>query len=552
MLIKYNSFILNENVADAKTFLNKLGKPNDGENQKKFNGIQISDRHPDFLAIKDMLVRNPGWTYLFTRFRFVEDIPISELKSMYEKLLEYKDLLTQMPKVEEFYKNNTTSSRDWIRPYLAPTKKEKAFEELGDDIEQMSTYRNYKRLFHELTPDLKKEVVAAGKRTVTKLTALADDFYKLKDDNGNGADNLRKFFLTKLSRYHDVESLCLALDKFIKGTSGRDAVGFINRIEDTNKSLAKTKRTDILIAPGKYYDYNVVVTDIKSLESNRSLHSNTSHCIANNEYHWNSYVGGDDLYNKQYYIDNFELSQSDLWSVVGFTINKDGGLRAAHIKNDNSVDLKELKKYVAKWGITWDLFRPMNTNEINLKKKMVKLNNELKSLPAEKLDLTEEKIREYVDEGADVNIGCAKLLQYAIRLKNIPLIDFLIDNGASLEIGSKRPIRVAIKQGDMSIIKHLVVKGASKLYLMRYFAKFNILTGVQFLIDSGVDIDDSDGITLKWASQYGNVDIVKILIDNGIKNGVDESLDYAHLFINSGDNYKEVYNMLKTYKETLK
>ena len=136
MVFKYNVFVgeksVNENIQQSKKFLKDryvLGKvakslnlitgklqsemeggkktillsdfaPADQEAIKlKIREVKLTDeevrtieRDPDFIKVRELLKDNPGWTYIFVYFYFVEGVPMDELKDIYDKLIEFNQL----------------------------------------------------------------------------------------------------------------------------------------------------------------------------------------------------------------------------------------------------------------------------------------------------------------------------------------------------------------------------------------------------------------------------------------------------------------------------
>lgn len=114
----------------------------------------------------------------------------------------------------------------------------------------------------------------------------------------------------------------------------------------------------------------VVIFPVESFESSKKLGS-ASWCIARNEYQFNSYTDNE---SKQYFMYDFNKNESDVTSMVGFTLYTHGTVRASHLKNDDDFDF--LSNYS-------DLHLEVLKNDF----KKFKLNDEYSKVMKEKYNL---------------------------------------------------------------------------------------------------------------------------------------------------------------------
>ena len=345
-----DTFVLNKAVKELSTdrgtktdpsgmfLLDKDGYPikfNDlpeeikGEAKKKIREIKLSEeelrqveRHPKFQEIRDFLGDKLGWAQLFTYLYFKERTEISELKGIFADLVTYGDLLNKLRRpISNFIDPNIPNNT----------------EQLIDDIEDIKRYRKLKRFIDEFNSDLKRDYASSPKFFKDKLMDIAGAFDDLgKDDETNRIDfekqrTIQKRFFDKIGRYKTVRELTAGAESFLKAESNAGVAKFYEAIERCNK---------------KYGDYGVkvmydegglMVMEVKSFAACKDLFSNTSWCIAQYLGQWNSYVGGDDVYNKQYAILNFNLATSNNESIIGITIEPKQNVRACHLKNDAGV-----------------------------------------------------------------------------------------------------------------------------------------------------------------------------------------------------------------------
>ncbi len=79
---------------------------------------------------------------------------------------------------------------------------------------------------------------------------------------------------------------------------------------------------------------NVFVFEIKNYQTCKDLGS-ASWCIVRDEEYFDDYTSEGD---RQYFIYDFNKDSSDIESMMGFTLHKNGSLRTQHYKNDDYID----------------------------------------------------------------------------------------------------------------------------------------------------------------------------------------------------------------------
>ncbi len=84
-----------------------------------------------------------------------------------------------------------------------------------------------------------------------------------------------------------------------------------------------------------------------------------------------------------------------------------------------------------------------------------------------------------------------KELMKVENLENLEKIQLLVSQGADVNIGNGVPLRHAAEYGNLNIVKYLVEHGAD-IYVKK-------------------DTDDS----LRWAAKRGNLEVVKYLVEQG-------------------------------------
>lgn len=498
---KYNHFIesniVNENIQMAKKFLADRIKTKDGEKPTP-EQIKAAESDPDFNRIKQMLSKHPGYVYAFTKFHFQDGVSLKDLEEVYNKLKKYRQV--SGIKAIDDYANHIPTADDQ-RP---------GFEILGDDIAKVELGRITKEFVDQLSGNIRDEYRRASDVIKDKVDGIAKAFDELGTDDDGKKDleknaTLQKNFFSKISRYKTLSDVINNANNFLMASTNEGLEKLIKAIDRINKRFGDINGVDIM-----YNDHDFLIVEVKSYQANNALNSNTSHCIASNRGHWDSYVGGDSLYNKQYYIYNFNIPNSDNNSIIGITIEHGGTIRACHNKPDH--DLKSniksiLKKWESEYNIDDNLFRyfkPMTDDEKELKRRRVIANRELV-----KKGLTAKQITEYVNDGGDPNAQSGKPLINAIEDNNLEVVKTLFELGAIANIGEPKtfPIRNA---SSIEMLKLLVENGAE--ITAETISKEENVTNyetLKYLLDNGGDPNSDNALP------------IRVLI-KGFKNDKDE------------------------------
>ncbi len=487
--------------------------------KKKFREIKITedeqrnlDRMPKFQDIRKLIGDKLGWAQLFTYLHFKEGTSMEELGSIYSDLVSYGDILGRL--------------RRPIGNYVDPNISNNA-EQLIDDIEDIKRYRKLKKFIDEFNSDLKKDYASSPKFFKDKLIDIASAFDELGKEDGkinpDRQKSIQKRFFDKIGRYKSVRELTAGAEAFLKAESNAGTAKFYQAIENCNK---------------KYGDYGVkvlydegglMIMEVKSFASCKDLFSNTSWCIAQYLGQWNSYVGGDDIYTKQYSILNFNLSPSDNESMIGITIEPKQRVRACHLKNDanaastyNSIFNKFEKSLGLPIGFIWEGLVPMSPKEIEEKKKRVVANREVV-----KKGLTIEQLKKYiVEDGADVNAGNGAALDNAVADDDIEKVEFLLDYQASANLRSRQEATVN-KVKSFPILKLLISKGA-EITPQVFKSLVEDDEAVKFCLDNGLDPNFNDNMPMRIAIKNGKLNLVKMLEEYNVDSDNRRQMNTKH------------------------
>jgi ankyrin repeat protein len=527
---------------------NDLPEEIKGEARKKVREIKLSEdelrqveRHPKFQEIRDLLGDKLGWAQMFTYLYFKERTDISELKGIFDDLITYGDLLNKLRRpISNYIDANITNNT----------------EQLIDDIEDIKRYRKLKKFIDEFNSDLKRDYANSPKFFKDKLMDIAGAFDELgKDNDTNRIDfekqrTIQKRFFDKIGRYKTIRELTAGAELFLKSESNADVVKFYEAIDKCNK-----KYGDYGVKV-MYDDGGLLIMEVKSFAACKDLFSNTSWCIAQYLGQWNSYVGGDDVYTKQYSIINFNLAPSNNESIIGITIAPKQAVKACHLKNDagasgtfQGIFNKFEKELGLEKGFIWSGLEPMTDAEISEKKRRIVANREVI-----KKGLSLEDLKKYiVEDGADVNAGNGAALDNAVADDNIEKVEFLLDYGASANLRSRQEATVN-KVKSFDILKLLISKGAD-ITPQVFKSLVEDEDAVKFCLDNGLDPNFEDNMPLRIAVKNGKLNLVRLLeeydvnSDNRRQMNTKHAAEYQHwdileYFISKGGSYTQGFEQV--------
>jgi len=201
----------------------------------------------------------------------------------------------------------------------------KAYKESADKY--TSSYRileNMNDTMHAIIKDHKIQQLAHSISS-NKYMHLYDEksykivelIYDLKIDESKFQDYIGK----KMAAYKTTEEFNTALRQFV---ASLDSFNPFNIEEKANQYDAR------IIS----YTDDIMILEITDFEQSTSLGS-SSWCISREESYFESYTENN---NVQYFIYDFNKLSSDNNSMIGITLDSDGLIYAAHLKNDDSVE----------------------------------------------------------------------------------------------------------------------------------------------------------------------------------------------------------------------
>lgn len=256
-----------------------------GENMDHAKSI-IGKKMEAFDKLKTLLAKNLGYIGKFTEYLMNDNIKYSDLVELYEKILDLKT------------KNATID--------ISNLSYEKAIDKIIDINNDLSI----NSLISEFPSEQKKfakNIIAKNGNDISTYNVLLK--VSKKEDI--------KAFLSKVSRYKDEDSLYSALKVFSKD---------VNNDRDKVKEVLSNMKSEIV-----FENDNIMVVKVDSNEDIKILGSDTSWCILSIGM-WNQYTKN----RLQYIVYDYDKDEFDPTFKIGFTLNKDSTVHAAHDILDNS------------------------------------------------------------------------------------------------------------------------------------------------------------------------------------------------------------------------
>jgi len=468
--------------------------------------IQKAEKANIIEDVKTLVGKKQGYVYMFLYFHLVEQVPLEELKSLIKDLDSNGDLLQRL-------RRNITNYIDTDVP--------NNFEQLVDDIQNIERYRKSKKFINEFPTNIKKEYDEALPYLKDKLVGVATAFDELGKENGvidkAKQKAIQKRFFQKIKAYPNLSEIIKGAENFIKAESNGAYSKFI-------EAIYKTKQYGVDHSAELLYDENeVILFEVRSYGACQDLCGSTSWCIARYLNHWQDYVGGDTVYNKQYVVVNFNLSPTDPNGFIGVTIKPHQEVRAAHDRDDGNIayefkrTLKEFEReYLGNSVDLFEMMKPMTPEEIDRKKRCVSANRNIV-----KKDITLEELTQYHSEdGADINADKGAPLDNAVAEDSIEKVEYLLTNRALTTM--RKEFEATVNKVQSFPVLKLLLNHGAELTPSAFRPMLNDIEAVRFCLENGMDPNLQGGMPLRQAIKRGNMDMVVLLLNSGADIGKED------------------------------
>jgi hypothetical protein len=535
----------------------------------------------------------------------------TSIESLYKDLITYKDLLDRLPKKFDLNfidtsipnsSNNHTNAEilsDGIDKLKSYKRLKKIIDTLTSKLKKSintATVIQLEQLEEiadgfEMVPADKKEMVWK-----TFFGEMLEDRYENKPDGSSNPNYGKMVYRSRLFRFQQMEN---PLVEFIKAAKSHleasSSEGYSTRLEKINKC---NDTFGIMGCKVVYNEGGIVIVEVNSYAANKFLNSHCSHCIVNSESFWKSYLGE---YNIQYYIYNFNISSTDAKSTIGVTIKPGqvytGGACQTVNNNDIGREFKTiLKNWEKEYNLSedvWSLLQPLSEEEINRRKLAVEAERQIikktinDPVSGRERPITAEDIRRFVKEnGADVNRDNGKAIINAVEDDDFERVKTILELGGSpnLQKGAESAISKsknvemikllvthhAILTGD--VFNNIVCDDDALEFCLKAGADPNFNSnlpirkvckgdwkstsdigesyygGYEMLLRYGVKTEEGGkNFIVKWAAEYGRMDIINDQMSKGCKTGFVEAfawMGHTRKLPNT-DLKKQVGNFLK-------
>lgn len=533
------------------------------EDFKTVRELTVEVENPDGTKKSYQLDRdNIGWLSNFVYFYYYENSSMEDLKNIYTKLIQNKDILSNL----EIVSNGKPVKKAFDTNFINMKDPNNA-ELLIDGLNKLENLRLYKRMEADLPPHLKRDLKDSPQIIKDQFMEVAMAFEMLGDGDKTKHDELYKGFFGRMlmddregsktkglvvfrspiARYKNIRDFIEKALAYAKATGNDGFNNFYQLFQECAMKFGAMGAEEV------FNENGIFVIEVKSYGANRILNAHTSHCIKDSLSQWETYVNKDRDYrqvdeNKQYYVYNFNIMQSNPLFTIGITIEPSADqnhIRAAHnkidgniankvisllkdwgteydIENDAKEKAKELgasEEEVSKYGGLFALLRPQSSEDIEKRRKSRQANIEIV-----KKGLTSEQIKQYVTvDGADINRDACKALHWAVQEDDLEKAELIISLGGSPSL--KAPKDGIINDAvSLDMIKLLVANGSDITPLV-YDNICHDLAAVEFCLKNGLDPSFEDSLPVRrsckgsWKSPEdigeSYIDSIKMLLEYG-------------------------------------
>lgn len=490
----------------------------------KMKGIKIKgeelkrlEQDKSFQKLKKMLSQNMGYMYNFTYMHFVEKIPINELEVLFNDIIEYKNLLPKLNKMEKVGRNFDANFIDTS----IPNEKEQRTnaEIISDGIKELEDYKRVKKILDQLPKKMRRQYDTAPKLVKDELSEVARGFEQLSDEKTESGMSVRErvwrnffgemvedtheftedgepnptygkmVFSSRIKKYENevnpLRSLVMGAKKHLEASASVS-----EEYDERKKIINEVSKKFGKMGVDVVFDENgIIIVNVNSYAANHILNAHAGdHCIVYSQSYWDSYIGE---YNKQYYLYNTNISKIERLSTIGVTIQPDKNIKhdACQDVQNNSVRDRFnsiLKSWEEDYNINEDLFsllKPMSEEEVEKRKRAKLADREII-----KKGLSIDQIRQYVTEdGADINKNNAIALINATEEGDYEKIKLCLELGASPNLTTGNNAAIS-KAKDFDTIKLLVSYGA-ELTSEVLQNVINDTDALKYCLDAGLNIN---------------------------------------------------------------
>jgi hypothetical protein len=311
-------FIINANINDSISL------------QSEFENPLNIDKFYLFKDNSSLIHYKNGNKRIFTFNEFQEFRTILEEETV-------NNILRKKPKTSKFFKNKMKEEDNYDEIFLCINtflENEQILKNLDFNLEQWnsSTESLYDYICNESKNYKVRQMCQnlASKKYKHLFNSHTEESVKnLIEENGFNDKKLQDFVGKKLAMFKTPEDLNNYL------------YGLIKQLGSFNIDILKEKLNLMNIEP-VINENNIIVVKVENFEQSKSLGSK-SWCISRDDYYFENYTTEN---SKQYFLFDFNKKETDLDSMIGFTLYHNGQFRSQHLKNDDYLTPNDFLKKI--------------------------------------------------------------------------------------------------------------------------------------------------------------------------------------------------------------
>lgn len=433
--------------------------------------------------------KNKSWGIVFLELMRKEKINISKLRDVFFKIKKYKKVLG---------KDFTPS---WVMTLLANDGTNRdVIEKMNDEIDNLLDNHKYNQFIKSISNNKNKFLFT--KRVRNKIKILLD--------NKVSTQELKESIRMYIKTTSDEKDLFITLIKLENNSLKWNKIDYLKKIKKSRSKIIEINE-------------NIINLEILNFEDCKVLGSK-KWCISNNRVDFDKYKRN---FQKQFIIYNFNKTVEDKSSMIGITIDINGIVTDAYLK-DNS-PIKNKKELSEKYKLE-------KTDVKIIKSKLNKFDNQVAF--------------EHICE-----LGVDSLFDEYLCKNKYKFPKSMFKKHTPIKAYSRlnHSFRIAAKNGHIKIVRKLIQlnhqninPGARNNYAIRWASEKGDLTMVNYLLTlSGVNPSADSNYSLRIASEYGYLSIVKTLIEDGRSDPTDN--DYYALRWAAKNGHIEVFDLLRSH-----
>jgi len=332
---------INENVQAAKEYLlrrgaEKLKKEKRELSQEEQKAI-LSD--PDWISVRDMLQKNPGYALVFVRFAKEQNAPKDILATLLDQIIKNKDKIKDLPHEISKYADLKKTKSDQ-RP---------GYEVLVDDLLILEKKAKLKKLYNALQTKMKSAFESASEKQIKDLIEISNELDGLKPKDGKDPWST---FTKTLGRYENDKGYYPQFNDiaFAFETLVDEARDFVDnwKMEDDEymaKLLELKPQIEILYSKDK-----ILAISSRTPDAQREIQGVLGWCLKYDSHFWN-YVAGNRV---QLVISDGNKSSTDPMRSIGVTVEQNGDVHAAYDANNDRIRDKKGNSYKTVYSLLKD------------------------------------------------------------------------------------------------------------------------------------------------------------------------------------------------------